>query len=66
MLLRMAGLPPPCQKMEGRRSILPDAPWEPSTTGWLPGRGSVGQTPHPPAGGERAVTLGSCPSTRDL
>ena len=29
----------------------PDAPWEPSATGWSPGRGRVGQTPHPPVGG---------------
>lgn len=29
--------------------------------GWLPGRGSVGETPHTPAGGERVVIQGQLP-----
>lgn len=35
----------------GEAGQSPDAPWEPSTAGWSPGWGRVGQTPHPPAGG---------------
>lgn len=34
----------------GEAGQSPDAPWEPSTAGWSPGWGRVGQTPHPPAG----------------
>lgn len=30
--------------------------------GWLPGWGSVGQTPHTPAGAERVVTQGQLPA----